>query len=177
MRAMGVDISTKTGVAVIDGGKVLTHASQIEHRKLSGFDRAGHIAQDVRDLWFKYSPDIVVIEDYVHASPSIVTSVEIGTLVRFSLFMEGESPLYVPPTTLKKFVSGSGAAKKDMMLMHVYKRWGITPATDNIGDAIGLAMMGLCALGEPFTSANRQSVQDLLKGFTPKATVQLIATA
>lgn len=175
MRAMGVDISTKTGVAVIDAGKKVVHASQIEFPKLKGLERAGHIAEAVRALWFKYSPDLVVIEDYVHSSHSIVTSVEIGTLVRFSLYMEDAEPWYVPPTTLKKFVSGKGGAKKDMMLLHIFKRWGITPSTDNIGDAIGLAMMGLCAMGETFPSADRKCVQDSLKGFAQKTTVQLIA--
>lgn len=175
MRAMGVDISTKTGIAVIDSGKKVVHASQVEFRKLTGFERAGNIAEAVRSLWSKFAPDIVVIEDYVHASPSIVTSVEIGTLVRFSLYMEDVEPWYIPPTTLKKFVSGSGSAKKDMMLMHIFKRWGFTASTDNIGDAVGLAMMGLCATGEPFTSADRKCVQACLKGFCPKTTVQLIS--
>jgi len=45
----------------------------------------------------------------------------------------------VAPTSLKKYVTGSGKAKKDQMLMETYKRWDETFTDDNLCDAHGLA--------------------------------------
>lgn len=75
----------------------------------------------------------------------------------------------VPPTTLKKFVTGSGAAKKDMMLLEVYKRWGLTAKNDNEADAIGLAMIGACIAGykDPANQQQREVLQTILNP-TPK---------
>lgn len=176
---MGIDSSTRCGVAVLDFGKNLLHASQIEFPKMEGFERAGNIAQAVLDITHKFKPDLIVMEDYAPGkfAGAIIPVVEIGTLIQFSHYMEDDEPiLKVSPTSMKKFVVGAGNAKKEQVMMFVYKRWGITPSTNNIGDAIGLAMMGLCALGEPFPKENVKSIQTILKGFAPKATVQLIAS-
>jgi len=43
--------------------------------------------------------------------------------------------LIVPPTELKKFVTKKGNCKKNLMLMHCYKRWKFEAADDNICDA------------------------------------------
>jgi crossover junction endodeoxyribonuclease RuvC len=186
MRSMGIDISTKTGVAVVESGRKLIHASQIEFPKLSGWERAGNIAEAVREVYFKSKPDIVVIEDYAEGrhgnTSSFVVVAEVTTLVRFSLYMEDVVPLYVKPSALKKFVTGKGTGDKAQVLMHVFKRWGIAPSTDNVGDAVGLAMFGLCALGEPSTQADLSVVAGtldksagVLSAFSGKTTVQLTA--
>jgi len=65
-------------------------------------------------------------------------------LVLFAIFEEHpnerlKTPLQVPPMTLKKFVSGKGTATKDMMLLNVYKRYGVELSDNNAADAYGLA--------------------------------------
>ncbi len=65
-------------------------------------------------------------------------------LLRTNLFLT--YPLkykIIPPTTLKKFVTGKGNCKKDLMLLKVYKRWGIEFDNDNLCDAFSLARMAL----------------------------------
>jgi len=47
----------------------------------------------------------------------------------------------IPPTTLKKFVTGKGNSKKELMLLEVYKRWGVSFKDHNLADAYGLAQM------------------------------------
>ena len=49
----------------------------------------------------------------------------------------------IAPGTLKKFVTGKGNAKKDLMLLKVYKRWGVEFEVDDLADAYGLARMAL----------------------------------
>lgn len=45
----------------------------------------------------------------------------------------------VPPTELKKFVTGKGQCKKNLMLMKCYKKWKFEADDDNICDAYCLA--------------------------------------
>lgn len=47
----------------------------------------------------------------------------------------------VTPTNLKKFVTGTGQCKKNLMLKEVYKKWGEDFQDDNICDAYCLSRM------------------------------------
>jgi Holliday junction resolvasome RuvABC endonuclease subunit len=49
----------------------------------------------------------------------------------------------IAPGTLKKFVTGDGRAKKDLMLLKVFKKWGVEFADDNLADAYSLARLAL----------------------------------
>ena len=44
---------------------------------------------------------------------------------------------------LKKWVAGTGRAAKEMMLLHVYKRWGVEFKDNNLADAYGLARIAM----------------------------------
>ena len=46
------------------------------------------------------------------------------------------------PSKLKKFVTGKGQCKKDLMLMKTYKKWGIEFDNSDLCDAYGLARYG-----------------------------------
>ena len=50
-------------------------------------------------------------------------------------------PLQVPPMTLKKYAAGKGNAKKQEMLMQIYKRWGVEFNDDNAADSYALARL------------------------------------
>lgn len=50
-------------------------------------------------------------------------------------------PLQIPPMTLKKYAAGKGNAKKQEMLMQIYKRWGIEFNDDNAADSYALARL------------------------------------
>ena len=49
----------------------------------------------------------------------------------------------IAPGTLKKFVTGKGNTKQDLMLLTTYKKWGVEFENDNLCDAYGLARMAL----------------------------------
>lgn len=51
------------------------------------------------------------------------------------------TPLQVPPTVVKKYAAGKGNAKKQEMLMQIYKRWGIEFNDDNAADSYALARL------------------------------------
>lgn len=50
--------------------------------------------------------------------------------------------IIVAPTTLKKFITGKGNIKKDVILLEIFKRYDIEFYDDNLGDAYGLAKIG-----------------------------------
>lgn len=51
------------------------------------------------------------------------------------------TPLQVPPMTLKKYATGKGTAKKQEMLLQIYKRWSVEFNDDNAADAYALARL------------------------------------
>ena len=73
-------------------------------------------------------------------------------MVRIMLKKRGVDFKIIAPGTLKKFVTGDGRAKKDLMLLKVYKKWGVEFDNDNLADAYGLARMAL----EDFKNGNKQ---------------------
>ena len=66
------------------------------------------------------------------------------SFVNYDLFDEGDQrryPLKVPPMTLKKYAAGKGNAKKQEMLLQIYKRWGVEFNDDNAADSYALARL------------------------------------
>ena len=68
----------------------------------------------------------------------------------------------VPPSVLKKWTTGKGTASKFQVGQHIAKRWPHEPPlnSDNEGDALALASMGLQRLGLlPWTPTKVQTAQ------------------
>lgn len=146
MIVMGIDpSSTHSGVAVVDSetGRVL-YSGEIVPKKLTGFDRISFIVFELIRLHAEYKPDHVVIEGmFIGHASSAVQLVALGSILRYFLWQEDITYIEVPATTLKKFVTGSGTAPKDAVMMHVLKNWGFESASNNVADAVGLAMFGV----------------------------------
>ena len=49
----------------------------------------------------------------------------------------------ITPGSLKKFVTGKGQCKKELILLKTYKKWGIEFSDNNLADAYGLARMAV----------------------------------
>lgn len=65
---------------------------------------------------------------------------ELGGVVKMShATVFGVDPIVVPPTSLKKFVTGKGTASKDDMVKAVQAKWDSTIKNNNLADAYGLA--------------------------------------
>lgn len=56
----------------------------------------------------------------------------------FRIRLRNHVPTIIPPTTVKKYVSEYGKATKSLILLQIYKRWGVEFTNDNLGDAYGL---------------------------------------
>ena len=107
----------------------------------------------------------IAMEGTVLASHAALVLGELSATVRlaiFDYFDEGDLrkyPLKVPPMTLKKFAAGKGNAKKQEMLLQIYKRWGIEFNDDNAADSYALARL----LGKNFYNEVEKAVAEQMK--------------
>ena len=99
---------------------------------------------------FKFIPDIACLHSVCIEGPSYQSNgayiLQMGALhfmLRIMLKKAEIQYTIVAPGTLKKFVTGDGRAKKDLMLLKVYKKWGVEFADDNLADAYSLARFAL----------------------------------
>lgn len=152
MRVLGIDPASHTGIAVVESGKEVLYSNEVYFKGLRGSAQAAAITDKIFSVYREFSPDLVVLERMIVGHPaSAIPIIQLGSVIRYFLWQEGIRALEVNPGSLKNFVVGKGNAKKDEIMMMVLKNWGFTPSTNNVADAIGLAMFGLAVLGEKFT--------------------------
>jgi crossover junction endodeoxyribonuclease RuvC len=154
---IGIDASlTGTAVCEIREGDTDNHCmdrfSSVPAPGVRGrIDRCSSLIARVMDEFSLKNgrEDVVVfIEGYSFASPNVAHYLgELGGLLRSELLFACKDLIEVPPSSLKKFISGTGNAKKEQMIAHVAKRWGHIFATNDECDAFSLAHLGLRYLG------------------------------
>ena len=119
-----------------------------------------------------YEPDYIFIEGYAFNAKgsSGVTLGELGMLVRSNLItMDIKGLVEVPPTTLKKFITGKGNANKIAVASTLSSKFNKEFKSDNEADAYGLAQLGLATQGwQDFKLTKKQEeavkvVQDLIE--------------
>lgn len=142
MNFIGVDQSlTQTGISVINGG--LCQYSGHIHSRFYGVQRLHDIGLQVVKRAERYPNPVVIIENYAFAAPQNAAFMgEIGGVVKVFLHMRNIPCLPVAPTTLKKYVTGIAMAKKELMIMGVFKKFKIESTTSDQADAIGLGFLG-----------------------------------
>jgi len=64
-------------------------------------------------------------------------------VTRIFLFQNDIKYKIITPNELKKFITGKGQCKKDLILLNVFKRWGVEFDNSDLADAYGLARMAL----------------------------------
>jgi crossover junction endodeoxyribonuclease RuvC len=139
VNVLGIDPSTSTGLVLIDTTNAWISTKVLQFPDQRGIVRLQSIAESFSSFLDTYTPDMAVIEGYVRGSFTVITSVEIGVLLRMELHRRN-IPWYVcPPTVLKKWVTGKGTAKKPDMAEAVKGRWQFVSPSDDVVDAYGLA--------------------------------------
>lgn len=161
---LGLDPSTRTGIAVVDSNGKVIHAEEAEFKKLSGYPRIQALCAHVFGVIETYKPTKIVIEEMIvgHAS-SAIPVIQIASILRYFLWQEGIKYLDVNPATLKKFVAGKGNATKEQVMMHVLKTFGYESKTNNIADAVALAYFGKAMSGFKVPPASAIIVRECLK--------------
>ena len=102
----------------------------------------------------------VAMEGYAFGSQMANMLGELGGMVKLTLLDFNLYPLIVPPTNLKKYVTGKGTGvPKSQMLLHVYKKWNVDITDDNAADSYSLAKL----VSGDHTLAYEKDVYDKLR--------------
>jgi len=93
---------------------------------------------------------------------------ELGGVTRVALYDLNVPFIEIPPTQLKRFVTGSGIAQKQVMLKEVYKRFGADINDDNVCDAFSLVQLGRAVTNthdQPLLAFQKEVVSDVVKTY------------
>lgn len=148
---IGIDQSlTGFAMSVINSKNPQEHFTWVYKSPYFGVERLADIRTFIEDH-FDYCDSRgneildIAMEGTVLASQAALVLGELSATVRLTIFdyFEDEKrfPLKVPPMTLKKYAAGKGNAKKQEMLLQIYKRWGVEFLDDNAADAYALARL------------------------------------
>jgi len=137
---LGIDQSF-TGFAMC-AYKDNTYYAEVYKSTNKGMPRMLDIRAFIRDWISRVEILDVAMEGYAMGAKGKVFHLgELGGLVKMELADIDKYPLIIPPTTLKKYVTGAGSGQKNQMILHTYKKWGQTFTDDNACDAYGLARL------------------------------------
>lgn len=156
MRYVGIDQSY-SGFAFVsidaDGTDVSGNLKSFDPKQNIGIERLLSIYQHLFNM-FTETRDVahICMEGYSNASKfGREQAGELGAIVKLSIydyfdrFADGYGdlryPTIVTPSSLKKFATGSGVARKSGMMLAVYKKWGFDTGDDNLADAFALAQL------------------------------------
>lgn len=150
IKVLGLDLSlTGTGVVILENGKFvkrhLIKSKPSGDLPLSELRRIKKIVEEIEMIVAEGIPNVAVIEGLafmVRNATALVQLSALNYMVRDMLDRYKVKFVIVAPTSLKKFITGSGASKKDVMLMETFKRYGVSILNDNECDAYGLAKIG-----------------------------------
>ena len=144
---VGIDPSLRsTGVAFYNGEGVI-QLRRIVPEGMRGTRRLAYIADAISGILDKAGPvDLVAYEGYAMGYRSGMHKAfdlgELGGVLKLLAYSKGCDVLLVPPTSLKKFATGNGAAKKRDIRDAIISTWGITINQDDKADAYVLLQMG-----------------------------------
>lgn len=152
--AIGIDQSlTGFSLTVLSLANPKQHITWVYKSIYFGIERLVDIRQwlidtlNYVDMELEMNIIDIAMEGTVLASQAALLLGELSATVRLALydfFEEGDPrryPLKVPPMTLKKYATGKGNAKKQEMLLQIYKRWGVEFNDDNAADSYALARL------------------------------------
>lgn len=164
---VGLDPSL-TGFGVAAVGADVDQTWLIKPKK-TGVDRLIEVMFTLSDLFSQIESSgtiaDVALEDTVRSSYSATVLGELAAVVKMTchstLTGQARYPLKVPPSTLKKYATGRGTAKKVEIVLAVYKHFGREIRDDNEADAYVLAKI---ASGHGSTAYQRDVVEKLRGG-------------
>ena len=137
---VGIDQSlAATGVAVLRNNTLFTITNA--PKGLKDIPRLEWFSSYF-DRLFGVGVAAIGMEGYSFGSPNACYALgELGAVVKLSAFRAGHTPVIVPPNSVKKFATGNGNAKKELVLKGVFQRFGIDTNDNNQADATAIALI------------------------------------
>jgi crossover junction endodeoxyribonuclease RuvC len=153
---VGLDMSlTGTGFCVKRGSTINVETIKTDTKTCS--DDLARLKYIVAEVMKRIPKDtkMICIEDFFTPANafqigSAIKLAMLGSAIRIALY-DSKLPFYiVAPSQVKKYVTGSGASQKSIIVREVFKRYGIEVKDDNQADACSMAHLAdhLCFLPE-----------------------------
>ena len=165
MRFVGLDLSTKTGLVIIDElGNVLTEkeiTSKVKKDPQRMIDLTDQVLSHLK------KDDVIAIEGFSYGSRGrgVAFQFGYGYAVQIALYTNDFKYLIVTPSQVKKFATGKGNASKDNMIIPIYKKWGYEHKSDNVRDAFVLAQIARATkISTKLTKYQKEIIDALKKG-------------
>jgi crossover junction endodeoxyribonuclease RuvC len=177
---MGIDPSlTGTAVCALDSDSenIIDLVTFKVPKDTAGIARLNWLSKALNSKLKAHSPSEIFIEGYSFMSKgrSVFNLGELGGIFRLVLARKWGGYYEIPPTSLKKFITGKGNAKKQILLEQTYRKWGLGSETlkdDNQVDAFGLAKFGVAFLKWDQGNNNFAKYEvEALKGLKAKCTL------
>jgi crossover junction endodeoxyribonuclease RuvC len=150
---LGIDPSfSGTGVVILNRDGSIFSQKEISTQKINGNScdiehRMIRIAESIKEF---ITPNLDKIQigyiEEISFGSSGEASAQLAALnyfIRVYLFIMNVKYFTISPGQLKKYITGNGNAKKNLMLKEVYKRWQVDFNSDNLADAYSLARFAL----------------------------------
>lgn len=169
VRVLGLDPSLRSfGIARLTLGpqrKSFGLYTKTWGPKVTGVQRLSWFAHKFGEEVEDYQPNIIVIEGYAYARGQGAHQIgELGGVLRLQMHLNALRYVEVAPSKLKKFVTGKGNAKKEIVMVELYKRFGVEVPTTDEADAAGLALMaavGKYGLSHGLPAANLTALEGI----------------
>lgn len=164
----------KSGVCIIrnEEGKNYCYSYLLECKELNSY-RLIYLFNQLNELVDTYEPQFACVEGYAHKAMGRVFSIgEAGGVFRLAFATKNISTVEIPPTTLKKYITGNGRADKKTMKAAIKSIFDMQFKTNDEVDAFGLAIAGLDYFNTEMSSVDSfrdylQSTCVLLNGVHP----------
>ena len=146
MTYLGLDLSlTSTGLALTGD----TPPWRIRP-KTTGVRRLAEIRDAIILNVKAYRPDLIAVEGYAYGRPNGMAALgELGGVVRLAIHEAGARWVNVPPSSVKKYATGTGNAKKEAVLAAAIRRLGYAGSSTDEADALWLAHIAAEIDGHP----------------------------
>lgn len=165
---LGIDPSlTATGLVIYDVANSDIVAQHLLSSKHHGIRRLIDLRSQFVAFVTAHPVAMMCIEGYAYGMTdgSMLASLgELGGALRMYLEDSNKQYYNVSPGTLKKYVTGKGNSKKQLMLMFTLKNWGVAFEDDNLCDAYGLARIASLMLLDAKGCVLNKTEQLLVKG-------------
>lgn len=162
MRFVGIDLSTKTGLVILDESGQVQTAKEITSKVKKDPERMIDLTEQL--LEHLEDDDVIAIEGFSYGSRGRGMSFQFGYgyAVRIAMWTANKPYLIVTPSQLKKYATGKGNSSKDNMILPIYKKWGFEHDSDNVRDAYVLAQIARATKKElELTKFQQEIIDDL----------------
>lgn len=138
---LGLDISlTATGFCLIDDDYSIIESCTLKFEQ-TDIERLYLLDKKFQTLIQNRNILLACIEGYAYQDTGRIAEIgELNGILKLDLFKEGIKYITVAPLQLKKYICGTGKdIKKELIILDIFKNFGVEIRDNNIADAYGLS--------------------------------------